>query len=107
MQNNTNIKDYYLSDYFFKKNANYLEKNGNKIRLRRKESQVLALLCEKYPEPVSREDFLNEIWAGKYVSAQSIAQIIRKLRIYLSDDNKTVISTVFKYGYLLNIEPHA
>uniref|UniRef100_A0A1A9VZ33 OmpR/PhoB-type domain-containing protein n=1 Tax=Glossina brevipalpis TaxID=37001 RepID=A0A1A9VZ33_9MUSC len=75
------------------------------IQLRKKESEVLALLCRKYPNPVHHSEFLDEVWGGGYVTSHSIAQVIRSLRKLLKKNGKNIILTIPKLGYRLGIEP--
>lgn len=82
-----------------------LQQDDTILQLRKKQSDVLALLCEKYPEPVSQAEFLAEVWGGGYVTSQSIAQMIRSLRVSLGDDTKSIIVTIPKLGYQLTAEP--
>lgn len=82
-----------------------LQQDDTVLQLRKKQSDVLALLCAKCPEPVSHAEFLAEVWGGGYVTSQSIAQIIRSLRVSLGDDAKSIIVTIPKLGYQLTAEP--
>lgn len=82
-----------------------LQQNECVQQLRKKQSDVLALLCAKFPAPVSHEDFLKEVWDGGYVTSQSIAQMIRSLRLCLKDESKKIIVTIPKLGYQLAVEP--
>ena len=66
---------------------------------------MLALLCKKYPEPVSQAEFLAEVWEGGYVTSQSIAQVIRSLRVCLGDETRSIIATIPKLGYRLAAQP--
>ncbi|WP_224653984.1 transcriptional regulator [Pectobacterium versatile] len=107
-----NMKDISMNDgsiYFlnftFNMKMRVLQKDEEIFQLRKKEADVLALLCHKYPEPVSQDDFLVEVWRGGYVTSQSIAQVIRSLRCTLSDKNKNIIITIPKLGYQLATPP--
>lgn len=82
-----------------------LELEGTIHQLRKKESEVLALLCSKYPNPVHHSEFLDEVWGGGYVTSHSIAQVIRSLRKLLKKNGKNIILTIPKLGYRLGIEP--
>lgn len=95
----------YFLDFTFNPRTRTLEKKGNIIQLRKKQADVLSLLCSKYPEPVTQQDFLAGAWEGGYVTSQSIAQVIRSLRINLDDTNKSIIITIPKLGYLLAARP--
>ena len=91
--------DIYFSDIVFNPKFRTLQQQEKIIRLRKKESEVLRLLCTNYPRPVMQQDFLSEVWRGGYVTAKSIAQIIRSLRLKIGDEAKKVIATVPKLGY--------
>lgn len=95
----------YFLDFVFNPTSRTLQQNNIVLQLRKKESDVLALLCTKYPEPVSHTEFLTEVWGGSYVTPQSIAQIIRSLRVSLGDNTKSIIVTIPKLGYKLIAEP--
>jgi putative transposase len=95
----------YFLDFTFDPALRTLQKNDTVLQLRKKQSGVLALLCAKYPNPVSQEDFLAEVWEGGYVTSQSIAQMIRSLRISLEDESKSIIVTIPKLGYQLSAQP--
>ena len=73
----------------FNPNLRKIDKNGLSKILRKKESEVLELLCEKSPNPVSHADFFKYAWGGRCVTSQSIAQVIRTLRISIDDDTKS------------------
>ncbi|HEY1844445.1 MAG TPA: winged helix-turn-helix domain-containing protein [Buttiauxella sp.] len=95
----------YFLDFTFDPALRTLQRNDINLQLRKKQSGVLALLCAKYPNPVSQEDFLAEVWEGGYVTSQSIAQMIRSLRLSLGDESKSIIVTIPKLGYQLTAEP--
>ncbi|HEN3636221.1 TPA: winged helix-turn-helix domain-containing protein [Yersinia enterocolitica] len=95
----------YFHNFTFNPKSRTLQQYDTVMRLRKKQSDVLALLCEKYPEPVSKAEFLAEVWGGGYVTSQSIAQMICSLRVSLSDDTKSIIATIPKLGYQLRVEP--
>ena len=95
----------YFLNFTFNPKSRTLQKDDIVLQLRKKQSDVLALLCAKYPEPVSQTEFLAEVWGGRYVTSQSIAQMIRSLRVSLGDDAKSIIVTIPKLGYQLTVEP--
>jgi putative transposase len=95
----------YFLDFTFDPALRTLQHNDSILQLRKKQSGVLALLCAKYPNPVSQEDFLAEVWEGGYVTSQSIAQMIRSLRLSLGDESKSIIVTIPKLGYQLTAQP--
>lgn len=95
----------FFLDYTFNPALRTLQREDTILQLRKKQSDVLFLLCAKYPSPVSQDEFLSEVWDGSYVTSQSIAQMIRSLRISLKDESKNIILTIPKLGYQLTAEP--
>lgn len=95
----------YFLNFMFNPKTRTLQQDDTVLQLRKKQSDVLALLCAKYPEPVTQAEFLAEVWGGGYVTSQSIAQMIRFLRVSLGDDTKSIIVTIPKLGYQLTAEP--
>lgn len=100
-----NLGEIHFLNFIFNPNLRTLQQDDTVLQLRKKQSDVLALLCAKYPEPVSQAEFLAEVWGGGYVTSQSIAQMIRSLRISLGDDAKSIIVTITKLGYQLTAQP--
>jgi len=103
--NEMNDGNIFFLNFTFNRKLRILQHAEQVIQLRKKEADVLALLCDKYPNPVSQDDFLMKVWGGGYVTSQSIAQVIRSLRLSLGDDKKSTISTIPKLGYKLTITP--
>lgn len=105
-KNQMNDGNIYFHNFRFNPAYRGLYIKGELLRLRKKQAEVLTLLCERYPNPVSYEEFLSEVWGGTYVTSQSISQVIRSLRLCLGDDSKSIIITISKLGYQLNAQPH-
>lgn len=95
----------YFLDFIFNPKFRTLQRYDSVLQLRKKQSDVLALLCAKYPEPVSQAEFLAEVWGSGYVTSQSIAQMICSLRSSLGDEGKSIIATIPKLGYQLTVKP--
>ncbi|MCS3431560.1 winged helix-turn-helix domain-containing protein [Klebsiella sp. BIGb0407] len=103
--NEMNDGNIFFQNFTFNRKLRILQHAEQVTQLRKKEADVLALLCDNYPNPVSQDDFLMKVWGGGYVTSQSIAQVIRSLRRSLGDDKKSTISTIPKLGYKLTITP--
>jgi len=103
--NEMNDGNIFFLNFTFNRKLRILQHAEQVTQLRKKEADVLALLCDKYPNPVSQNDFLMKVWGGGYVTSQSIAQVIRSLRRSLGDDKKSTIATIPKLGYKLTITP--
>lgn len=95
----------YFLNFTFNPKSRTLQQGDTVLQLRKKQSDVLELLCVKYPEPVSLAEFHAEVWGGGYVTSQSLAQIIRSLRISLGDDMKCIIVTIPRLGYKITAAP--
>ncbi|WP_079394884.1 winged helix-turn-helix domain-containing protein [Pseudomonas aeruginosa] len=79
--------------------------NGKSKHLRPKESKIILLLCENYPETLSRKTLEADVWAKDFVSEQAINQTIRDIRQSLEDKEKTIIVTHPGQGYSLAKKP--
>jgi TolB-like protein/Flp pilus assembly protein TadD len=80
-----------------------LFKDGVKVPLQEKPFQILALVLNRAPEEVTREEIFTKVWGNTYVERRlSLNTAVRKLRIALGDgvDNPQVIETTAK-GYRL------
>lgn len=65
--------------------------------------QVLVCLARNAGEVVTREQFIETVWAGRYVGDEVLSRCISILRSHLGDDPKAprYIKTVPRIGYLL------
>lgn len=72
-------------------------------RVEPKVMQVLECLAESPGRTVTKEDFMDRVWAGTVVSDDVLARCISELRKVFGDDPRrpTYIETVRKSGYRL------
>ncbi len=80
---------------------------GETKKIRYKESLVLQMLIENYPNSVSRKSLSTSIWGSTYVFDETINQTIKNLRICLEDTKKEIITTIPRYGYCFGLKPVA
>lgn len=79
-------------------------KNGQTVELGPTEFRLLQVLMEKPGHVFSREDLLQQVWAGDiHVQDRTVDVHIRRLRKALSD-NGDLIRTVRSSGYSVNID---
>ncbi|MFT7003607.1 MAG: two-component system OmpR family response regulator [Sulfurimonas sp.] len=71
--------------------------DGNNTRLTKKERLLLNLLLINKNQIVTYEAIENYIWAGSFVSLESIRSLIRRVRKILDSD---YIQTVVDTGYI-------
>lgn len=95
----------FIGEVSFCQKIRTIEQDGREVKLRNKESEMLKLLCENYPEPVSRRKIEQSIWAGSYVTENTLTQTISNLRNAIDDKKHELILTIPKKGYCLAVEP--
>src|ERR1700722_13608361 len=78
-----------------------LRTNDRTIDLRPKALEVLRYLVQNAGRLVSKQELFEAVWPDVTVSDDSLVQCIRELRQKLSDDDRRLIKTVARRGYLL------
>lgn len=80
---------------------------GNHVDLRPKTFHLLSHLAENPGRLVSKQELHDAVWGHVVVSDDTLVQCIRELRQKLGDDDRTLIQTVPRRGYLLNASRQA
>jgi DNA-binding response OmpR family regulator len=71
-----------------------------RLRLTRKEYELLATLVQNAGDIVAREDLLQGIWGyGKQIRTRTLDVHIRRLRRKLGEHAEVYIETIFGIGY--------
>ena len=92
---------YYFLHYILDTKKQELLVNDVRCELTHVQYQLLLYLVEHPQVMFSKEEILNSIWNGRQVTANSIDQIISKLRKQLdSTDKNAVIKTVYAKGII-------
>ena len=73
----------------------------NEIELRHQSREVLSVLARTPGAIVTREELISEVWEGRAVAADSVAQCITDIRRAIGDQGKKVVETVPRQGYRL------
>jgi len=78
-----------------------LLQHGREVIPRAKVFDLLVYLLERRERVVTREELLSELWGGRSIAENSLAQCIIELRKILGDDarNPRFIQTIPKAGY--------
>ena len=79
-----------------------LFKDGLRIQLQDKPSQILGLLLQRPKELVSRQEIISTVWPNTFVEGDLCLNVaIRRLRSALNDKaaNASFIETVGSHGY--------
>ena len=76
------------------------------LHLEPKVMEVLIYLAERQDQVVRRDDLINDVWHGTFVSDEVLSRAISVLRTSLGDDRMTpyYIQTLPKVGYRLLME---
>ncbi|CAK1711046.1 winged helix-turn-helix domain-containing protein [Vibrio crassostreae] len=96
---------YLIGEYLYSSTSGVLSKNDNLTRLRAKESALLNALINRVPDVLSRENIVQELYENTYATDATINQLVKRLRKAMSDDQRSLIRTIPKQGYLLAIDP--
>jgi DNA-binding winged helix-turn-helix (wHTH) protein len=79
-----------------------LRTGDQEINLRPKTFDVLCYLAQNAGRLVPKRDFFETVWPNVTVCDDSLVQCIRELRQKLGDDERRLIKTVPRRGYLLD-----
>ncbi|CAM2861642.1 winged helix-turn-helix domain-containing protein [Vibrio rarus] len=96
---------YTLGELRFSPLSGVLEVSGEKVVLRAREASLLNALIESFPEVLTRTEIEAQLWANSYATNATINQTIKSLRFSLKDEERTIIRTIPKQGYLLSKKP--
>jgi formylglycine-generating enzyme required for sulfatase activity len=80
-----------------------LRAGDQEIDLRPKTFGVLCYLAENDGRLVSKQELFEAVWPNVSVCDDSLVQCIRELRHKLGDDDRRLIKTVSRRGYLLDV----
>ena len=75
--------------------------SGTVVKLERKQLEVLFYLLQHAGEVVTKQELLDEVWAGRILSDAVLTKTMARLRQGLGDEAQTIIKTVHGYGYRL------
>ena len=96
---------YLIGEYLYSSTSGVLSKDDNLTRLRAKESALLNALIKRVPDVLSRENIVQELYENTYATDETINQLVKRLRKAMGDDQRSLIRTIPKQGYLLAIAP--
>lgn len=80
-----------------------LLRDGASLSLRPKSFDVLHYLVRHPQRLVSREELLRAVWPGVVVTDDSLTQCLIEIRKVLDDRQKSIVRTVPRRGYLLDV----
>ena len=88
---------------------NRISRDGEAAQIEPKVMDVLVRLASEPGEVVSKQQLLDSVWNGDFVTESVLSRAIAELRSHLGDDarNPTYIATIAKRGYRLIAEAAA
>ncbi len=81
--------------------------DGDQGKLLPRAESLLLLLCRHANEVVSREQILDNVWAGRVVEDSAISHCIWQIRKAIGDHGKDILQTLAKRGYVLSVPDEA
>lgn len=78
-----------------------LLRDGDLVDVGTQPLDILTLLLEASPAPVSKDELVDKIWGGRAISDDAIFAALKKLRKALGDDGKTqrLVKTFYGRGF--------
>src|SRR5260370_7102562 len=81
-----------------------VRRGSQEIPLRPKAFDVLRYLAENAGRLVSKDELIQAIWRGIFVTDDSLVQCIKEIREALCDAEHRIIKTVPRRGYVFAVE---
>jgi len=78
-----------------------LRRSGQPVAIEPKPLELLMLLVRQPDAVVTKDELLDQVWAGRVVSESVLTKCVAKLREALGDSEQTLIKTVHGFGYRL------
>ncbi len=78
-----------------------LQKQGKVIKLGDKPFKLVVLLVKHSPETVTKQQVMEEVWAGRVVTESTLYKTISRIRKDLQDEGLS-IESVFSEGYRIS-----
>ncbi len=102
------LTDYRFGRFVIDLRRGALFADGTERPLRPKSFALLRHLAGRAGQLVGRDEIMEAVWPGTYVTEDSITQCIRDIRRALGDDDAHILRTLPRRGYLLAaVEPAA
>lgn len=98
-----------VGQWLFWPESGVLKQGNQEQRLSNQLNQVFCLLIQQAPHVVTRQQFLDVVWANKYVNEDALSRAIAELRKVLGDSASQAkyIKTIPKQGYQLTTSVEA
>lgn len=87
------------------KSKELLDASDNIVHLRSQSAEVLSHLVRRRGVTVSKSELIETVWAGKWVTDDSLVQCVSDIRRALNDRDHKIIQTLPKKGYKVDAVP--
>jgi TolB-like protein/DNA-binding winged helix-turn-helix (wHTH) protein/Tfp pilus assembly protein PilF len=96
-------RDFRVGEWFVQPDLNQISKGDQIVAVEPKVLEVLVYLAQHPGEVLSRENILQGVWTGTFVTDEVLTYSISELRKALEDDakNPRIIQTIHRKGYRL------
>src|SRR5215469_318008 len=93
--------DFRIGPWLVQPSLNLLSQDGATVHLEPKVMEVLVFLAQRVGEVVPREELIQTVWAGAFVTDDVVKRCVSVLRSALEDDAREprFIETIPKRGY--------
>lgn len=78
---------------------------SEEIRLRPRVFDVLHYLVAHPGRVITKEELIESVWASIHVTDDALVQCMREVRAALSDNDRQMIKTIPRRGYLFTLDP--
>jgi Tol biopolymer transport system component/DNA-binding winged helix-turn-helix (wHTH) protein len=97
------LREFQLAGRLVQPALNRIRNGVATVQVEPKVMHVLLRLAERPGEVVTKEQLIDEVWAGVYVTEDVLVRAVRELRKLFDDDSETprIIETIRKRGYRL------
>jgi TolB-like protein len=85
------------------KRGTLLAADGSQLALRPKAFAMLRYLVERTGNLVERDELMQAVWPGVFVTDDSIGQCVKDIRRVLRDETQSLLRTVPRRGYVLTV----
>lgn len=94
---------FYIGDWLIEPKMNKISRHGEVHKVEPKLIEVLAYLAMYEGEVKTKDEIIQTVWKGTFITENVLSRAVSKLRKILSDDadNPHIIETIRKQGYRL------
>ena len=103
---NSESRSIHFGPFTLEPKPKVLWRNGDRISLSPKETELLILLAENRGSALSSDELYTKVWGNEYGELTTVAVHIQRLRKKIEDDpaSPRYITTIHGFGYMLSSE---